>query len=244
MLNIFTAQIVFVTYGSLIIGKSGTSFSSEGPSIFMAVIQVVASFVIYKLIDSRGRKFLLIFSLVGCAIGHAVMVAYMYLNENGFGTADDGNTYTWLFHLTPVMCMSAVIFMSSIYCTLSPVCTAESFPYKMRAFGTNFGNIVLNLFAFMLYKVYPPLEETMGLQAWLMIFAGCCTLGTIYVAVFMGETDGMMIDSESVESNEEELKEMNDELMDITDRMRSRRRSSYRINRFDARKYSIISMQV
>lgn len=115
LVNVFTAQLIFLTYGSTIIAKSGTHLSSKGSSIFMAVVQVLATFVTYKLIDRKGRKFLLIMSLAGCAVSHAIMVAYMHLNSKGFvGGSGDGSYTTFVFHLTPVLCMSSVIFMSSI----------------------------------------------------------------------------------------------------------------------------------
>lgn len=87
--------------------------------------------------------------------------------------------------------MASVIFMSSIgMIPLTNICMAESFSTKMRPFGMTFGNIMLNTDAFILFKMYPLVEQLIGLQACLMIFCISCTLGTIYVAVFVEETKG------------------------------------------------------
>lgn len=182
----FTGLIIFLTYGSIIIRKSGTHLPSGGSSIFIAVVQLVAGIITYKLIDQKGRKFLLILSLIGCAISHAIMVAYMFgKNYDIFGD------YTSIFQWTPVLCMASVIFMSSVGMSpLTFICMAESFPSKIRSIGMTFGTIVINGFAFILFKMYPLVQEAIGLQACLVIFCICCTIGTIYIVVFLEETKG------------------------------------------------------
>lgn len=111
------------------------------------------------------------------------------------------------------------------------ICTAESFANKIRPMGMTFGNLVLNTFAFMLFKMYPLFEQLIGLPACLVIFCVSCTLGTIYVAAFVEETKG---------------KELNDEPTELTEmtslRKRSSVRSTHRIDPFDIRRYSVISI--
>lgn len=187
LLNRLTAQSIFVTYGTIIIAKSGTHLSVGGSSIFMAVVQLLATIVTYKLIDRKGRKFLLIVSLIGCAISHAIMVSYMHLKSHG----GYGFQTSVLFEWTPILCMASVIFMASIgMVPLTNICMAESFGTKIRPFGMTFSNIMLNTDAFILFKMYPLVEQLIGLQACLMIFCIGCTLGTIYVAAFVEETKG------------------------------------------------------
>ena len=194
ILNIFTAHFVFVTYGTEILLKSGTNLPSGGSSIFMAVVQLLAAFVTYILIDKKGRRFLLILSLVGCSSSHAIMVTFMYLNTHGY--------HLPLFHWIPVLCMSTTIFMASIgILPLIFICMAESFPTKMRPFGMTFGNMTLNLFTFILVKIYPILQQTIGLQTCLMIFSIICVLGTIYIVISVEETKGKELNEtkESIE---------------------------------------------
>lgn len=109
LLNTLTAQSIFLTYGSAIIAKS-THLSSAGSSIFMAVVQLIAAFITFKLIDRKGRKFLLILSLVGCALSHGIMVSFLYFKS--YGKCDHYTSS--VFHSIPILCMAAVIFMSSI----------------------------------------------------------------------------------------------------------------------------------
>lgn len=111
-----------------------------------------------------------------------------------------------------------------------------------------FGNIVLNSFAFLLYKIYPSLEEKIGLQACLVIFCVSCTLGTIYVAVIVEETKGMDFNDDIIEVDEaDETDELDqsDETTSLRQDMRrfSRqfRHSQHRIQPYQLRKFSVVS---
>lgn len=53
-----------------IMAMSGTYWSSEVSSIFMAVAQMIATFVAYIFIDRKGWKFLMVVSTLGCTLGH------------------------------------------------------------------------------------------------------------------------------------------------------------------------------
>lgn len=199
----------------------------------MAVVQLLATFTTYKLIDLKGRRFLLILSLVGCAVSHAIMVAYMQINS--YGSPEGGFRSTMVFQSIPILCMASVIYMASIgIVPLTFICTAESFPNKIRPVGMTFGNIVLNLLSFLLYKIYPLLQEMIGLQACLMIFGVSCTFGIIYVAILVEETKG------------KELNEVidEDEVTEVTSLRRDLRRLSQHrrsIQPFDVRRYSVVS---
>lgn len=140
--------------------------------------------------------------------------------------------------------MASVIFMSSIgIVPLTFICTAESFPNKIRPFGMTFGNIVLNSFAFLLFKFYPALEVQIGLQACLIIFCISSTLGTIYVAVLVEETKGKALDDETNETDEtaslhQEMPRMSRHELP---RLSRHRLSVHHIEPFDVRKYSVVS---
>lgn len=184
LLNCLSGQFVFLTYGSNIIEKSGTHLSSELASISMALVQLLATFVASVLIDSKGRKMLLVVSTGGCTLSHAVMTAYLYLYNNGVDTS--------MFHWTPAICMSAVIFTASIgIVPLTLICMVECFPIKTRSFGVTLGTIVLNVFSFIFSKSFPILEHEISLQGCLMIFSISCALGTLFTIFFVKETKGI-----------------------------------------------------
>lgn len=178
-----SASFTFLTYGTSIIEKSGTHLSPQISMISLAILQIVGTFLTAKVVDSRGRKFLLIISMVGCTIGHAVMAGYLCLYENGFDTS--------AYHWTPVICMNFIILIASIgIVPLLLICMVESFPVKTRSFGLAFGNVATNGISFVIIKTFPILAETIGLQICLWIFSVTCAISVIYIVIFIHETKG------------------------------------------------------
>lgn len=191
LVNILTAQPILLAFGSIIIAKSGTSLPSGASQIFIAVVQLFATFVTYIAIDKKGRKFLLMMSLVGCTFSHLIMVVYMYLHSP--------KDHTSLFNWTPILCMASVLFMASIGVVPTLTCLAENFSAKMRPIGLMFGSIFVNTFSFILIKMYPIMEQLIGLRACFMFFCVSCALGTICIAVFVKETKGKEL-NETIET--------------------------------------------
>lgn len=194
LVNTLTAQYLLLAYGSVIIAKSGTSLPSGASSIFIAVVQLFSTFVTYMAIDKMGRKFLLITSLVGCAITHLVMVAHMHLRNS----SDQKSLVDWI----PIISMSTVLFMSSMGIVPTLTYLSEYFSSKVRPIGMTVGSIAANLFSFILIKVYPKMEQSIGLEACFLLFCVSCALGTVYVAVFVNETKGIEL-NETMETTTE-----------------------------------------
>lgn len=194
LVSILTAQPILLAYGTIIIAKSGTSLPSGVSSIFIAVVQLSATFVTYIAIDKKGRKFLLVMSLVGCTFSHLIMVVYMYLHSPGDQTS--------LFNWTPIASMASVLFMASMGVVPTLTCLAENFSTKMRPIGMTFGNIFVNIFSFILIKIYPIIEESFGLRACFEFFFISCALGTIVIAIFVKETKGKEL-NETIETTTE-----------------------------------------
>lgn len=183
LLNVMCASFLFLTYGSEIIEKSGTHLSSDVSSIFMGALQLLANCVSFSLIDRKGRKLLIFLSMLGCTLGHGIMFGYLYLFNNGFDTS--------LFHWTPIIGMSMVIFTATVgIASLASICMAELFPMKTRSFGLTIGNVIMNIGFSYSNKVFPILVEIIGLQGCLLIFCLCSALGTVYTIFCMEETNG------------------------------------------------------
>lgn len=245
LLNRLTAHSIFLNYGSAIIPHVGSNVSPELASIFMSAVQLASTFVTYKLISCKGRKFILMLSLVGCATGHALMIAYVQLN--------DGHSFqsSTAFHLIPLICMSIVIFVASIgVVPLTFICIAESFPTKSRPFGMVFGNIAFNSFAFVINKMYPLVEARIGLKACLIVFCVACTFGITYVGFLINDTceEKPATDDDADESDEtDEFDDADETILRLQMRRemrrmsRSYRLSQYRIQPRHVRKYSVVT---
>lgn len=192
-----SASYIILTYGSEIIEKSGTQVSSEYSTISFACMQILGTFVSLTLVDKKGRKFLLICSLIGCSIGHAVTIAYLFMHHSD---EIDVSAFHWL----PIVCYAFIVFMAGIgIVPLTLICTVEFFDAKVRPIGLTFGNIANNIITFIVVKMYPILVEHIGLANCLLIFCVSCILGTAYVRFCVEETRGKEINV--IKSDDEEL---------------------------------------
>lgn len=182
-LDIISGQLIFLTYGSTITKNSGTHISPKISSISMAVVQLLAVSISILFIDRKGRRFLLTLSMFGCALSHGLIAVFLYFHNNNFDTA----MFNWL----PIFGMSSVIFSASIgIVPLYVICVAENFPTKTRSFGMALSSTLLNVLLFVAIKMYPILENYLGLQTCFMIFCMSCAFGVFYSAFYLKETMG------------------------------------------------------
>lgn len=145
--------------------------------------------------------------------------------------------------------MSIVIFVASIgLVPLTFICIAESFSNKSRPFGMIFGNIAFNSLAFLINKMYPSMEEKIGLKACLVVFCVACTLGIVYVGFLVNDTNEEKMSDQMDESDETDEFDEADETILRLQMCREMRRmsrsyhlSQHRIKPRDVRKYSVVS---
>lgn len=182
LLNQLSAAYTFLTYGTNIIKQSGTNLPPKTASIALALVTVVGAFLTSQLVDRKGRKFLLVFSMIGCTLGHASMIVYLYLYQHGYDTS--------MFQWAPVASMSFILLVSAGIIPLTFICLVEAFPVKVRSFGVTLGNIAINLFGFLTIKTFPILDEMIGLKSCLFIFFICCAFGSLYIIFCVDETKG------------------------------------------------------
>lgn len=120
-----TGSFTFMSYGVSVFEKSGSTIDPYLSSIIMATVQIAGNLCTAQLVDSLGRKILVIASLVGSATGLASLSFYSYLIHNGY----DLTNYSWL----PVASLSFAVFISSVgISSLVSVCTVENLPIKVR----------------------------------------------------------------------------------------------------------------
>lgn len=124
ILNISTGCFTFVTYGVTIFEQSGTNINPHLSAILLAALLVIGNIFSTMLVESLGRRFLMILSMAGCTIGLLVMSCYMYLVASGF----ELEGYQWI----PVVSLGFDVFISAIgIYPLAFVCIVESLPSKV-----------------------------------------------------------------------------------------------------------------
>lgn len=162
---------------------SGSHVPEETASLIFGVVQMVGTTLTAFLIDRKGRKFLLALSMIGCGLGHTVMCSYLHLRDYEI----DVEMFDWM----PVACMSFVILSSAFgIAPLTFICLVEWFPAKLRSFGVSFGAFILNVFTFILAKIFPMLSKTITLKGCILFFSVSCIIGAIFMIVYIKETKG------------------------------------------------------
>lgn len=178
-----SGSYVILTYGTDIINEAQTKLSPNVSLIGFAGLQIIGTYLSSELVDRKGRKFLLIISLAGCAIGHATFYAYMQLVLSGI---DVGN-FDWV----PILCMGFIVFMAAIgIIPLTLICTLEYFDSKLRPIGLTFGNVANNILTFVIMYLYPLTNKAIGISNCVLIFAIACSVGVAYIIFGVRETRG------------------------------------------------------
>lgn len=122
--NQFSGTFVLVNYAATIFKKSGSNFDPNWSAITLAFLQICGTYCTSMIIDRVGRKFLLVISSGGSALGLAAMGTYSYMNKNGYDVS------AW--NMVPVVSLSFVIFIASIGLIPIPyVIIAEVLPRKV-----------------------------------------------------------------------------------------------------------------
>lgn len=134
--NITTACFVIITYGSHIIHLTGIEIDAQIAAILLAVMQILGNVTTVQLTDRVGRRFLLIISLLGSAIGLLVFAAYFRLVDLGY----DLHAY----RLLPLISLAFVIFIGSAgIIALAGVCAVESLTPKVSEIAHTCQNFIL-----------------------------------------------------------------------------------------------------
>lgn len=203
----FSGTFTLVNYAGPIFKASGSDFDPNVSSFFVGALQIVGTCFTFFLIDKVGRKFLLLVSIGGSAIGSMLMGTYSYLSVNGYDVSS--------FNMVPVVSLSFVIFISSIGIIPIPyIIAAELFPQKVmelieiwyfskllilysiqiRRIGAGISLSSVSLFGFIMLKAFPILQEVIGLYGCMWMFSIVAILGLIFTSMMVQETKGKNLD--------------------------------------------------
>lgn len=134
--------------------------------------------------DQFGRRFLLLFSSIGCTFSLLSTSVYFYLHSN---TNLDLTAYSWV---APVAVMGYNWFVTA---GMHPVCvmyTSELFHTKTRGLASGVSSINLTFCSFIVLKFYLSVSAALGFYFIYLCYALVCLIGTILFYFFMPETKG------------------------------------------------------
>lgn len=138
-LSHLTGSFVLITYAALIFKRVGvTHIDPYTSSIAIAIVQIIGVFCTSTLIETLGRRKLLICSCLGSACGLLSFALFSYLKSNGYALT----AFEWL----PVTTLSFVILAAaSGVVPLTPICIVENLPSKVLIIQMQFPFSIIKL---------------------------------------------------------------------------------------------------
>lgn len=131
LMNQMCGSFTIVTYSNYIFEQTGTNFDSNTSSIVLALLLICGNLLTTPLVDSLGRKMLLLTSIFGCGLGLSSMGTYLYLESIGL----DVQFFNWV----PVVSLGTVVLVSAFGLLVIPgICIIEWLPSKVISFTVNF----------------------------------------------------------------------------------------------------------
>lgn len=179
-----------VNYAATIFEATGSQLDPSVSGIILGVVQIFGTYVSAILVDSVGRRPLLIVSSAGSIVGLSAVGAFAYLHANGM----DLSVVDWI----PVVSLSFVIFISNVGLVCLPfVMMTEMLSPKVRTIGCSIGMILISMTAFVILKTMPVLTTIIQIYGVMWIFAGFCLVGLVGILCFVPETKGKVLTGEA-----------------------------------------------
>lgn len=161
-------------------GSNAALIANVANGIFSCIGAVVGMYTVDKL----GRKRLELTGLIFCAVA---LVAVGIIK-----------TFASAMSWTPWAIMIIILVYIVIdQGTIGPVTwllNTEIFPDRYRGIGTGITIFTLWFANFLVGLLFPVLLESLGLATVFYIFAACCVLGAVFVAIRVPETKGVNLD--------------------------------------------------
>lgn len=206
-INQFSGTFLIVTYAARIFQLSGSDVDAHVSAISLGVLQIIGTYVTSVCIDRVCRRRLLIVSASGTALGLGMMVTYTHLAAGPWDVAP--------LRLVPVISLSFVTVIAALGLGSVPyVIIAEVLPqrvsvelrirgivddmnpkriFQIRNIGTSVCTMTVSVFAFIVLKSFPHLEEIIGLPSCMTVFLCVACLGVVFVVLCVPETNGKQL---------------------------------------------------
>ena len=176
-----------INYAPIIFEKTGVNENiALFQSIFIGIVNFLATFLCLRFIDSKGRKTLLIWG----SLGMTLTLAYI--------------SYGFLFNLNNISILIAILAYIAFFAgTIAPmlgVITSEMFSNHFRGLAVSFTSTINWIFTFIVIQFSPYFLNQFGGAILFGIFTLCSFLSLIFVKIWIPETKG-----KSLEEIEREL---------------------------------------
>ena len=172
----------------------------------VGVVNFLATFVAFWLMDRVGRRKLLVSGALGMAVSMAVLAALgmTYASADAVGSASGSAAAVGAAAVeiqsrtVGYICIAAIYLFTICFAYSWGPCVwclcSEIFPTAQRAKGVSITTTTNWTFGIIISQFVPVLQDALGFGLFL-IFAGFCVLMAGFTLVFVPETRGVSIDA-------------------------------------------------
>lgn len=172
-----------LAYTAITLPKTGGYFGPETYMIVFGAVMMVGNFVSTDLMDTWGRKPLLIVSCATCAVFTAVSAVFYW----SAGPANDTESLNWIPY------MSFVLYGVSYGTGIGVIPTTyvgELFPTNVKSFASAIAAIFFAAASFFINKFYPFVKDEYGVHYMFVFFTLSSVASVVVTALFVFETKG------------------------------------------------------
>ncbi len=176
-------------------GLVGMAVSGIEATLVLAIVNVLATYIGFRNIDSFGRKSL-------ARLGYSGMAVFMALSAGAFAFLT-GPLRAWMVLVTLA---GFIIFFAFGVGGTGWIIQGEYFPTGVRGRMAALAAVVDWVANFAITEFFPLMHEHWGLPADMLVFSGLAVLAVVFVSLFMPETKGMSVEAVSAlfeETNQE-----------------------------------------
>lgn len=168
--------------------------------IVMGTVWVASVFIATFLVDTLGRRPLLLMSTIGCGLAMFLAGLWFFLDSN---TSLDVSEFYW------VPFASFLLYGVAFCIGLGPIASTvqgEAFPSNIKGIASGVTSQVLALTSFVMNKIYHPAAENIGMYLNYWLFSGSCLFATFFVIFYVIETKGKTLHEIQEELNRSKKK--------------------------------------
>ncbi|GFY46659.1 facilitated trehalose transporter Tret1 [Trichonephila inaurata madagascariensis] len=184
----FSGVNAVLFYTAEIFKSAHSSLDPIEATIYVSIVQVIATLVSSLLMDKAGRKALLLFSGVCMAVSLIVFGGFDLARTQNSSIVDN---YGWL----PLVCLMSFIAAFSLGFGPTPwLMVAEMTPVRFRGIVSGIATALNWTFVFIITKSFKAAEETIHGYGVYWMYSAFCIASLFVTYFFLPETKGKNID--------------------------------------------------
>lgn len=201
-----TGVFVVIFYAVDVVIEAGVTTDPFLVTVFIGVTRLVFTVLAAWMSKSLGRRPPAIISGVGMSVSLMTLATYLYLNSPAMSTAavapqtsaanatlviGDIDETSSSFSFIPLTMMILYILFSTVgFLTLPWSMIGEVYPTQIRGFLSGLTTCTAYGISFVTIKMYPMMKDVLDKHGVFYLFGIMAVLGTIFVALFLPETEG------------------------------------------------------